>query len=601
MSRAMRWGCLLVGCVLLRLPGRADEILPPSEPSPPGSVRFHQPVAAALVDDGRTLCIAGHRSGSLLWLDLASRQVVHEVRIGQSLSDVVPHPDGRHLLVTDEQAHELLVVRSGTAGDVAVVQRQPVARFPVSVTCSEDGRHCHVASLWSRRVTLFDVHTDVQTDGGDAFELALCTEIRLGFAPRLQALLPQPNRLLVTDAFGGQLALIDLDARRLESVRALPVHNIRGLAVSPDGARLFLSHQLLDTTLPITRSSVKSGELMENFVCELPVSALLEPQADLERAGARRELGGIGRGAGDPAGLAVLPDGDLLVALAGTGELGVLSAAGELTARLMVGVRPLAVAVTLDGAEAYVLNTLSDSVTPVDIAERRTGAPIPLGPPLRLTSRDRGERLFFDAHQSLEGWLSCHSCHTDGHTIGLLADTSSDNSFGTPKRILSLRGTRDNNPWSWNGLFRELHEQVSSSFTSTLQGPGISANEAADVVTYLHTLEAPPPVDDATWSEAERQQIAAGRQLFTTLGCGECHVPPQTYTVDQVFDVGLSDERDQSKFNPPSLRGLSQRSGYFHDRRAATLEAVFEDWGHQLPRALTAQEQQQLLQFLRSL
>ena len=36
--------------------------------------------------------------------------------------------------------------------------------------------------------------------------------------------------------------------------------------------------------------------------------------------------------------------------------------------------------------------------------------------------------------------MSCHSCHTDGHTSGRLADTLGDDTFGTPKRVLSLLG-----------------------------------------------------------------------------------------------------------------------------------------------------------------
>ncbi len=218
-----------------------------------------------------------------------------------------------------------------------------------------------------------------------------------------------------------------------------------------------------------------------------------------------------------------------------------------------------------------------------------------------LTSRDRGERLFFDAHQSLDGWLSCHSCHPDGHSIGRLADTFSDGSFGTPKRVLSLLGTRDNNPWGWTGKFRELYEQVSSSFSSSMQGPGVSISEAIDVVTFLHTLQPPPPVDEGTWDDEQLRQIAAGRRLFGDLGCGTCHVPPQTYTIDQVFDVGFEDEKHLTKFNPPSLRGVSQGKAYFHDRRSATLEAVFSEFGHQLPRDLSDAELQQLTAFLRSL
>ena len=44
----------------------------------------------------------------------------------------------------------------------------------------------------------------------------------------------------------------------------------------------------------------------------------------------------------------------------------------------------------------------------------------------------RGERLFHDARLSHDGWMSCHSCHVDGHTNGLVADTLGDGSYGAP-------------------------------------------------------------------------------------------------------------------------------------------------------------------------
>ena len=53
--------------------------------------------------------------------------------------------------------------------------------------------------------------------------------------------------------------------------------------------------------------------------------------------------------------------------------------------------------------------------------------------------------------------------------------------------------------------------------------------------------------------------------------------------------------------NPPSLRGVGQRGPYFHDGRAATLEDVFGNFGHQLKGELTPKQQADLLAFLRSL
>src|SRR5690606_28436362 len=104
---------------------------------------------------GRPLCVANEISGTLSLIDLETRQVVSEQKVGERLSGLVrrEHEDSDLLLVTDQAAHELLVVRQ--RGELFEVrQRTPVARHPVSVAVSPDRTTVAVAGLWSRRVTL---------------------------------------------------------------------------------------------------------------------------------------------------------------------------------------------------------------------------------------------------------------------------------------------------------------------------------------------------------------------------------------------------------------------------------------------------------------
>jgi cytochrome c peroxidase len=77
-------------------------------------------------------------------------------------------------------------------------------------------------------------------------------------------------------------------------------------------------------------------------------------------------------------------------------------------------------------------------------------------------------------------------------------------------------------------------------------------------------------------------------------------VPPLTYTSDTTYDVQIHDEAGHKLFNPPSLRGVSQRDRYFHDARAKSLEEVLEQ-GHFTQKTLTPEERTALLRFLRSL
>ncbi|MEC8507764.1 MAG: hypothetical protein VXZ53_12360, partial [Planctomycetota bacterium] len=79
-----------------------------------------------------------------------------------------------------------------------------------------------------------------------------------------------------------------------------------------------------------------------------------------------------------------------------------------------------------------------------------------------------------------------------------------------------------------------------------------------------------------------------------------CHQPP-LYTSPDLYDVGFEDEEGNREFNPPSLRGVSQRGPYFHDNRAGSLEEVLEKFRHQVTKELTSQERRDLIHFLRSL
>jgi len=44
--------------------------------------------------------------------------------------------------------------------------------------------------------------------------------------------------------------------------------------------------------------------------------------------------------------------------------------------------------------------------------------------------------------------------------------------------------------------------------------------------------------------------------------------------------IGLIDETGNTRFNPPSLRGVHQRGRLLHDGRAESLRALFEDHQH---------------------
>jgi cytochrome c peroxidase len=133
------------------------------------------------------------------------------------------------------------------------------------------------------------------------------------------------------------------------------------------------------------------------------------------------------------------------------------------------------------------------------------------------------------------------------------------------------------------------------------RGGPVFIPDTATRPAFLHTLPPPPPLKPATDDPADKARIARGEALFGRLGCVDCHVPARGYTSDSTYGVGLADEKSTTRFNPPSLRGVSQGYSFFHDGRATSLADAFVTHGHRHGEPLPEDELADLLRFLSSL
>jgi YVTN family beta-propeller protein len=553
-----------------------------------------RPVALALADDGKWLLVLNQRTATISVVDTMSLKVAGEAAVGGRPADFAVTPDGTEVLVADEEAGELVALRRrGAALDAP--RRARVEPGPVSVRVAADGSRCYEASLWARRVAVVELGPrTAKADAADGLKVE--RSVALPFPPRRQLVLADPARLVVADGFGGRLAVIDPTRGEVESVRTIPGHNVCGLGLSGDGRRLLVTHQVLSSRATTAFNDVHWGNLLTNNLRELPVDGVRNPRADLLTGSRLHHLGDVGRGAGDPAGVAVAPGGSVVIALAGVGEV-VLGGGKDEWRRVPVARGPSAVAVSPDGRRAYVANRFSDTISIIDLKIARMTAEVALGAKADLTPADRGEELFHNARLSHDGWFSCQSCHTDGHSNGLLADTLGDGSYGTPKRVPSLLGAKDTAPYNWIGSANDLETQIRASVETTMRGPKLSAAQEADLAAYLRTLAPPPALGRFGKPAAE---AIRGDAVFRREGCATCHAPP-VYTSTKAYDVGLADEAGNKSFNPPSLRGVSQGGPYLHDGRAATRAVLFTTYRHGLKADLARGDLDDLLEFLAAL
>jgi len=163
----------------------------------------------------------------------------------------------------------------------------------------------------------------------------------------------------------------------------------------------------------------------------------------------------------------------------------------------------------------------------------------------------------------------------------------------------------------WNGYVAVTQMHGQGSFTDPRLGIKIVAQP--DRVTpklpvlrdYQFTLEPPaPPPGSFDPSAAER-----GRVVFMGAGrCASCHIPP-AYTDAPVLhtpaetgmDAVLAGRGTTGRYRTTPLRGAWQHPPYFHDGRAATLEAVVDHYNGVLRLGLTPSQTADLVQFLKSL
>jgi len=562
-----------------------------AEDGPRKEPSLRRPIALAVC--GGLLVCANRDSGSISLIDLDRLEVSSEQKIGLRLGDL--ESSGANVLVTDSAAGRLLCL---SLKDEKLVPTVSIALggSPQDLAISASKKKCAVASPWRRQVTIADLTSEGRLMSRQT------KVIELPFSPGRQVFCREDTLLVVADAFGGRLALIDPQAARLRGIRRVEGHGIRGLAPSGDGKSLLLSHQRIESRAPTTRNRVFWGQVISNIFRSISFEHLLEESAgSLEetRAVAHWSLypfGTPGKAAGDPGAVAVGPRGTTLVALGGVDRIALRSRPGQVFEELEVGDRPVAVALGPMERYGYVANFFGDSISVVDIAAAEVVRTISLGPGRKLTPAERGEKLFFDAKLSLDGWYSCHSCHLDGHTHGELNDNLGDETYGTPKRVPTLLGTSNTGPWGWLGNRTTLWEQVEKSIETTMRGKKPEAKVVEALVAYLELFDASPPVIPT----GNKAALGRGQAVFERLKCGKCHRPP-TYTSVGTYDVGLKDETGQGSYNPPSLNGLQHRGRFLHDNSAATLSRALELHRPAAMKNLRGAERADLLKFLLSI
>ena len=130
-----------------------------------------------------------------------------------------------------------------------------IGRHVVDITFDADGHQLFVLHRWRHQATLW------KTEGADKLNFHLSKKIDLPFAPLTQVVDEARDRWIIGAAFGGELLALNAPSGEVLNSHNRPIHNIRDMALSPDGQHLWLTHQHLypeGTTLKVISNGVFS-------------------------------------------------------------------------------------------------------------------------------------------------------------------------------------------------------------------------------------------------------------------------------------------------------------------------------------------------------
>ena len=285
-------------------------------------------------------------------------------------------------------------------------------------------------------------------------------------------------------------------------------------------------------------------------------------------------------------------------------------------------------------------------VLPLSLAEEESSVNIPQDNPLTRAKIELGRQLFFDQRLSGIGTFSCAVCHRPEQSYSSYQVMPEVERSVSPvlNRILSQHQFWDgraatleeqpkspiSNPFEMNSTPEKSTARIAAISGYRLQFERIFGEVSfANICKALASFERCLVAADSAWDRGELSAAAKrGELLFFSerLGCADCH-PGRNLTDEQFHNLGAhhlvheqdagrakvtSAESDRGSFKTPTLRNVAVTPPYLHNGAISTLEATidfFDRGGGKVggsetplvPLGLTAEEKQDLIEFLSSL
>ena len=590
------------------VPGNAVAVKPTSLPSikpvhpsatpyPTSIPLIEGPVAASFVavsPDGNFVAAINPDSGSVTLVDAANLTIKAEIFVGEDPRTLCFTPDSKKIVVSNWGSSSISVISLDRDMDV---DHHLVGLMPYAVVT--DGNDAYVTEFATGNVSVLNLKTGKQVN-----------RISVNPFPAGLALTSDRKQLLVTHLFNGEVTSINVKTAKVSQVvsTGLDISSNQFIAIGPLGEKAYL---------PQTRANVENTALLFDSTV-FPVVNILDLSDLTLMVRDRITIDTADEPVNMPFSVAISADGNIVfIANAGSDDVSVIDQrTGRSVAHINVGANPRGIAITPDGSRVFVNNVLDGTLSVIDTDDLVVTRSIELTDiPLPETILE-GKKIFNSASEPLlttDNWISCATCHFDGMMDGRTWLGFPDGPRNTP----SLFGVSRTLPIHWSGDLDELQD-VEVTIREIQVGNGLINGEAHDTLglahagmssqldalaSYLAILEFPisPQLVDGI-------DLNLGRQMFTSLECGRCHVPP-IFTDRELHEVGTGDrllEKNRhghgTSFDTPTLIGVWMTAPYFHDGRAQTLEDVFRTGTvHNVFEQLSVDELGLLIDYLKAL
>ena len=287
--------------------------------------------------------------------------------------------------------------------------------------------------------------------------------------------------------------------------------------------------------------------------------------------------------------------------------------------------------------------------------------PLPDSVPYDAAKAELGERMFNDTRISLDGTISCASCHileangadeiderTSGGINGLFGTVNAHtvyNSYFNVRQFWNGRAVDlqeqaaappvnpvEMGDQSWDDIIKRLRKdkKLVKEFEHLYPGEGLSQNTVTDVIAEFEKTLITPNCRFDKYLKGQTDAITdeelAGYETFKKNACATCHTGIilggqsfeklgiyGNYYADRTLEIeynsdddGLksftSNDTDLHKFKVPGLRNVSLTPPYFHDGSFITLEEAVKAMAkYELGKTLSDNDVKSILLFMNTL